>query len=435
MNVEKNVKNACEVALKVTASAEEIATAAKEALNMAVRNASLPGFRKGKVPRNVVEKKFAEEIKTDTQNRALRMLHPEVLKAAELDDAAVIGVRNVEDAKLDESGFSYTITLELNPKISAPRYRGIEVEKKPETVSDEDVAERLEMFRKAFAKYEDATENDSIGEGDFVNISYKATVDGQGVLDVCPEAKAVADNDDFWLQIEDGRFIPEVIEALKGMKAGESKTAVHVNFGENAPDALKNKDASYDITVKSFRARRMPDDETFLKDANEESIDAMKAHMRERMETEAKNAAKADRRRQVIETLLKEAGEFEVPPSMVQRRVHDRLDEMATNAQRSGVTAEYLQEHRDEILATAQSQAVQQVRLAYVLEAIADAENIEITDEQIKETITKMVADAPGEKRSVDEIIATLRHEGRYEPFRSQLRAEKALDVAVDGSK
>ncbi|MBR1870712.1 MAG: trigger factor, partial [Kiritimatiellae bacterium] len=345
MNVEKTVKTACEIALKVSASAEEMAPVARASIQRIAQNASVPGFRKGKVPLAIVEKRFAGSIAEDTINRAIRTFNKDVLDKAGLDDAKVIGIRNVEDVNIaDDKSLAYTLNLEVHPQVTLPKYKGIAVEKKPTTVTDEEVEERIGTFRKAFAKFEDAKEGDAIVEGDFVNFSIKGTVDGKGVLEVCPEAKAVADNDDAWTQIEEGRFVPEILEALKGMKSGEAKTGVKVAFGENAPEQLKGKEAVYDLSVKAFRRRILPTDEEFIKETHEESLDALKANMRKRLEDEAAKIALDDKRRQVVDAITAAAGEFDVPPSMVQRRVQERLDEMASNAQRSGLTAEYFQE-------------------------------------------------------------------------------------------
>ena len=216
------------------------------------------------------------------------------------------------------------------------------------------------------------------------------------------------------------------------MKAGESKDDVEVKFPkEAAPEPLKGKKALYSIVVKSFRHRVLPDDETFVKDAKAENMDALRKQFREQMEKDAVAAELEARKNQAIELLLKKS-DFDVPPSLVQRQVQAYLQDLAQRAQYSGMSADYIEQNRDQILADAESNATRQVRLSYIVLDIAKAENLEVTDADVTAGIDKMAA-ANG--KPADEIRKQMVEADHIDLYKEQLRAEKALDFVLAESK
>jgi len=164
------------------------------------------------------------------------------------------------------------------------------------------------------------------------------------------------------------------------MKAGETKEGIKAKFDkESAPEGLKGEKATYTVTLKSFRRRVLPTDAEFVEKAKAESLEKLTATVRESMEKSAVEREAARRENEAVELLLKKA-DFDVPQSMVRRAMDNYLQELAQRAQYSGLDASYFEQNRDKILADAEAMATKQVRLWYVLEAIADAEKIEAKD-------------------------------------------------------
>ncbi len=436
MKFEKKESSPCVIALSVKADADEIRSDYQKVLNEFVRHGVIPGFRKGKVPLAVIKQKFAKEIAQESEQRSFRALYPQALKDSGLEDVAV-SLQNVTDVLfVPESGFSFTALVEVKPTFDLPKYKKLAIKKGDTSVTEEQVAERLEGFRRAFAKFEDAKEGDTIGDGDFVQFDYSGTLADKAktpLSEVVPDQKSITAATGFWTQIEDGRFLPEILEALKGMKAGESKEGVEVKFPKDAaPEPLKGKNALYSIAVKTFRHRVLPDDATFVADAKAESIDALRKQFREQMEKDAIAAELEGRKNQAIELLLKKS-DFDVPPSLVQRQVQSYLQDLAQRAQYSGMSAEYIEQNRDKILADAETNATRQVRLSYILLGIAKAENLEVTDDDVSAGLAKMAENSNG--KTAEDLRKQLDENGQVELYKEQLRAEKALDFVLAEAK
>ena len=432
MNVEKKADEGCVVKLIVKATAAEIADECKKVLNAFLREAAIPGFRKGKVPLDVIRQKFADGIKQESEQACFRKLYPEALKESGIEPIDLAGVT---DVILDPAtGFSFTALVEVRPEFSLPKYKKLSIKAGDTTVKEDAVEQQLEQFRTAFAKYEDAKEGETIGDGDFVNFDYKGQLNGQPLSEIVPDQKAVCGAEGFWTQIEDGRFLPEILAALKGMKAGESKKEVVVKFPEDAaPEALKGKSCDYELTVKSFRRRVLPDDKTFLEGAKAESLDALRKDIRERLEKQAIAADLENRRNQAIELLLKKC-DFDVPASLVRRQTAAYLKDLEQRAQYAGLSGDYIDQNRDKILADAENHAVQQVRLGYVLEEIAKAEKIEIAEDDIEKGLERIAA-AQREPTTVADVRQRFEENGNMEIFKDQLKAEKALDLVLAEAK
>ena len=435
MKFETKESSPCVMALSVKAEADETKAPYQKVLNVFMREASIPGFRKGKVPLNIIKQKFQQEIAHECQQACFSEFYPKALKESGLD---AVNLQNVTDVLFTpETGFSCTALVEVKPTFDLPKYKKLAIKAGDATVTDEQVTERVESFRKAFAKFEDAKEGDAIAEGDFVQFDYVGALDDKAktpLAEVAPDQKAVCGATGFWTQLEEGRFLPEILDALKGMKAGETKDDVKVKFPkDNAPEALKGKKCVYTVTVKGFRRRTLPDDATFAADAKAESLDALRAQIREQMEKDAAAAELENRKGQAIELLLKKA-DFAVPPSLVQRQIQSYLQDLAQRAQYSGMSADYIEQNRDKILADAEANAVRQVRLSYILLGIAKAENIEATDADVNAGLEKMAAGSNGKTTAAD-LLKQLQEHDQVDLYKEQLRAEKAIDLILSEAK
>ena len=379
MKVEQKAeKNPCVISLTVKADAEEIKGEARKVLNTFIREAQIPGFRKGKVPVELIRKNFEKELQQETQGACFRAFYP---KAVEESKLKVLALEGVTEMKLNEAdGMEFTALVEVRPEYKLPKYKGLAIEQKEAKVEESAVEGQLESMRKMFAKYEDGKEGEAVGDGDFVQFDYKGTLDGQPLSEIVPDQKAICEATGFWAQVEEGRFLPEILEALKGMKAGEEKKGVTVKFPKDAaPEPLKGKKVAYELKVSMFRKRSLPDDAGLAEAAKVESVEKLRADIRERLEKQATEAEVNRRRDQAIELLLKKA-DFDVPPSLVQRQAEMYLGQLAQQMQYAGVTNEYIEQNREKILKDASDRAEKQVRLSYILLDIAEAEKIEVDE-------------------------------------------------------
>ena len=369
----------CQVELNVTLDAEEMKAIVKEVEKAFVREAKLPGFRPGKVPLELIRKKFAQGLKQETERAMFQKNIGEAIKAEQLEE---IAIADVKDMKFDAEGGSFTAVVEVKPTFKVPTYKGLKIAAANVTVGDDAVNEQVARLRTAYAKFEDAKDGETVQDGDFVQIDYKGTVDGKAIIELAPEAKIVDSGTGFWTQVEEGRFLPEILDAVKGMKAGEKKEGIKAKFDKDAaPEPLKGKKAVYELTLKSFRRRVLPTDAEFVEKAKAESLEKLVATVRESLEKQMAQQEEARRENEAVEALLKEA-DFDVPQSQVRRAMDGILHQLAERAQYSGLPADYFEKNRDQILKDAEENGTKQVRLWYLIDAIAKAENIEAKDEE-----------------------------------------------------
>ena len=379
MKTEVKKLEKCQVQLTVSIEAEEAATIIKNVEKTFVREVKVPGFRPGKVPLEMVRKHFAGGIKEES----VRMMYSKnVAKAIEESKADVLEIVNIKDASITAEGGSFVAIADVKPEFKLPTYKGLKVELKDATVSDAEVEESLNRLRAAYASYEDAKDGEAASEGDFVQIDYSGTVDGKPIAEINPEAKFVSSAENYWLQLEEGRFLPEILDAVKGMKIGETKDSVKAKFDkEAAPEGLKGAKAVYTVTLKAFRRRVLPTDEQFVEKAKAESLEKLTAQIREQMQMRATEAEATRRENEVVDLLLKKS-DFDVPGSQVQRVKDGILAELAERAKYSGLGADYFEQNREKIDEDATKSAVNQVRLWYIVDAIAAAEKIEAKDNE-----------------------------------------------------
>ena len=378
----------CKVKLTVNLDAEEIKAIVKDVEKAFVREAQLPGFRKGKIPLELIRKEFANGLKQEIQRAMFQKNYAEAVKAEKVDEVALA---NIEDVSYDENGGSFVATVEVKPEFKLPTYKGLKIESNDTTVKDEAVQDQMTRLRAAYAKFEDAKEGDVVEDGDFIQIDYEGMVGKQKIIEINADAKVVAEGKGFWTQVEEGRFLPEILEAVKGMKAGETKENISAKFAkESAPEGLGGKKATYTVTLKSFRKRVLPTDAEFVEKAKAESLEKLTATIRESLEKAAVNREMARRENEAVELLLKKA-DFEVPESQVRRATDAYLNELAQRAQYSGLDVSYGEKNREKILADAEATATKQVRLWYIIDAIAAAEKIEAKDDEKGKKVVEFI--------------------------------------------
>lgn len=379
MKTETKKLDKCQVQLTVTLDADEAKACVKEVEKAFVRDARLPGFRPGKAPIELIRKRFNADIQSETVGAMVRRYYHDAVKAEGLDEVALV---NVRDTSCTAEGGAFTAVVEVKPTFKLPVYKGLKIAPANVKVEDSEVAAQVERLRAMYAKYEDAKEGETAADGDFVQIDYSGTVDGKPILEIAPDAKIVASGTGFWTQIEEGRFLPEILEAVKGMKAGETKDGVKAKFDAGAaPEPLKGKNAVYTVTLKAFRRRIMPTDAEFAEKAKAASVDELAKNIRESLEKQRVQQETARRENDAVEAILKKA-DFDVPESMVRRGMDSYLEQLEQRAQYAGLSADYIKENQEKILADAREYATKQVRMWYIIDEIAKAEKIEAKDEE-----------------------------------------------------
>ncbi|MEH7439862.1 trigger factor [Neobacillus drentensis] len=411
--------------LTVEVSAEEVTKGLDAAFQKVVKTVSVPGFRKGKMPRGMFEKRFGVEA---LYQDALDFILPEAYGNA-IDETGIEPVDRPEiDIEQMEKGkeLIFKATVTVKPEVKLGEYKGLEVEELDANVTDEDVANELKTLQERQAelvvKEEGTAEN-----GDTVVLDFEGFVDG--------EAFEGGKAENHSLELGSGSFIPGFEEQLVGVKAGESKD-VEVTFPEEYHAAeLAGKPAVFKVTIHEIKGKELPSlDDEFAKDVDDEveTLDALKEKIKTRLVDSKKHEAEHHLRDTVVEKAAANA-EVEIPEVMVTNEVNRMLQEFEQRLQMQGMNLElYFQfsgQDENALREQMKEEAQSRVKVNLTLEAIAKAENLEVTDEDVEAELEKM---AGMYNMTVDMIKQAL---GGSEGIKSDLKLKKAVDFLVENKK
>lgn len=414
--------------LTVEVDAGEVNNALDEAFKKVVKQVNVPGFRKGKVPRSLFEKRFGvESLYQDALDIILPKAYSEAVEEAGIDpvDRPEVDIEQIEK----DQNLIFKATVTVKPEVKLGEYKGLEVEEEDTTVTDEDVEAELKTLQEKHAELV-VVEDGEIQEGD------TAIIDFEGFLGEEPFEGGKGEN--YSLEIGSNTFIPGFEEQLVGEKAGAEKE-VKVTFPEEYhAENLAGQEATFKVKVHDIKRKELPElDDEFAKDVNEEveSLDELKKTTKENLEKQKAEDADMKKKDTLIEKAT-ENSEIDLPSAMVDAEVDRMLQEFEQRLQQQGMNLEmyYQFSGQDEKALREQMQedGEKRVRTNLTLEAIADAENIEVSEEEVNEELAKMAAMYNMEEEQIRQMLAM---QGGDAALKGDLRVRKAIDVLVDNSK
>lgn len=392
MKTEKKKQEKCEVELGIELDANEAKDVVKRVERAFVQQVSIPGFRKGKVPIGLIRRQFADGLKQEVRTEALRSF---LGKAVEAEGLQFIALTDVLDFTCTDEGASITVKLDVRPTFALPTYKGLELGVEPRTATDADVEQQLDNLRRMHGKFNDVPEDAAVESRDFVEIDYSGTVDGTPIAEIAPDAKPIASGKGLWAVAGQDRPVPEIAQAIIGMKTGETKENVEVDFSKNpAPEALKDRKALYTVTVTKIRRQELLGDEDVAKMLGRDSIEGVKAFIKEQLQRQLDNTYEQERHAAAEQMLLQKV-DFDVPETSVKNVMDNYIANLAAQAQNSGLSADYFEKSRDKIMEDARKLAVDSVRLFFLLEAIAKEEKLDVNDKNFQaKTLEFVIANA-----------------------------------------
>ena len=424
LQVEKLEKNMAKLTIEVPA--EKVEAALQNAYLKNRKQISVPGFRKGKVPRQMIEKMYGPSIfYDDAVNAMIQEAYPEATKECDLEIVSRPGVEVVQIEK--GKPFIFTAEVAVKPEVTLGQYKGIEVEKADTTATDEEVAAEIDKEREANSRTI-TVEDRAVQDGDMTVIDFEGFVDG--------EAFEGGKGTDYPLTIGSGAFIPGFEEKLVGAEIGK-EVEVDVTFPEEYhAKELAGKPAVFKCTVKEIKVKELPElDDDFAQDVSDfDTLEEYKADVRKKVEEKKAADAKAKKEDAVIEKII-EGATMEIPDAMVETQAERMVDEFAQRLQMQGMTVDqYLQYTgltREALVDQMKPQAETRIKNRLVLEAIAKAENIEVSDEEVEAEMQKM---ADAYKMELDKVKEYLGEAGK-DSLKDDLAVQKAVDLIVDSAK
>lgn len=417
LQVEKLEKNMAK--LTIEASAEELEAAIEKAYQKNKNKISVPGFRKGKVPRKMIEKMYgaaifyedaANEIIPEAYEKALEECEEEIVSSPKID------VTQIEAGK----PFIFTAEVALKPEVTLGKYAGVKVDKVEVEVTEEEVNAQIEQERENSARTI-TIEDRPVKAGDLTTLDFEGFVDGV--------AFEGGKGTDYPLTIGSGSFIPGFEEQLVGAEIGK-EVEVKVTFPEEYHSAdLAGKDAVFKCTIKSIKEKELPelDDEFASEVSTFDTLAEYKEDVKNTLLTKKQDAAKTAKEEAVIDAVIDEA-KMEIPDAMVQTEQRQMIDEFAQRLQMQGLSMEqYMQftgATMDALLEQTKPQALKRIQSRLVLEAVAKAENLAADEEEYEVEIKNMAEKYQMEADKVKELLG--------EKGKKQVLADLAITKAVE---
>lgn len=430
MNITVEDAGPCRKVIRIKAEPAEIASDYNELLTSYASAVEMPGFRRGKAPKAMVEKRYAQRIVEDAKEQLVPRIYR---KAVDQEGITPVAVVDVKDVAFDKAtGLDFNVIIDVAPDFKLPKYKKVSIKAESVAVEDSAVEQSIDDMRGRFARYDDSERTDIQAE-DLVQVDFTATLDGAPLTESVPEAsKGLAESSDFWMHIGDPEFLPGMNAALTGQSTG-APLSIDITFPEEfaVPD-LVGRTATYSVNPKAIRERVLPDlDDAFVKQFDLDSVDAFKARMRENMEEQAQQNEKGRQREDVSKWLIEKTS-LELPQSVLEEETRMTARSIVDNVVRSGATHEQIAEQQQVILDTATQTSTNRVKLNYILTRIAEEESLSVTDEEFEKSLAEMAARY---NMPPADLLKKINENNGMDRMRSDLLSEKTLDHLLDIAK
>lgn len=414
-----------QVTLTIEVEAAEVNKAVEQACKRLANRVSIPGFRKGKAPRMIVERHVGKDA---VLQEAFDIVAPKALSKA-FDEQKIDPVtRPSVDIETLEEGkdLVFKATVTPRPEVKLGDYKGLNVPKNEVNITDEDVEKQLKTFQDRQGKLVDAPEGAEVKDGDFTTLDFKGFVDG--------EAFDGGEGKDYPLQIGSNSFIPGFEDQLVGAKIGEERD-VNVKFPEEYhAKELAGKDATFKCTIRSIKTKELPaiDDELAKKVSKFETIDELKADIRKNLEENAERTAENDQKSAAIEMATNNIT-VDIPAVMIDNRVTAMIQEMAMRLEQQGMKLEQYLQYAGTDIAKLREQyretAEKNVKTDLMLEEVAKAEDIKVEAKDLDEEVAAMAAAYGATPQQVQKII---KEQGRIGDLAASVLRKKTAQFIID---
>jgi trigger factor len=429
MSVTIEIAGPCRKKLRVEISAERVAGARAEIVREFRRVAELPGFRPGKAPEPMVEKRYAREIDEEVRKKLIPDTYREAIAEQKL---RVVGMPQIEKVECQPGQpLIYTAVVDVAPEFALPEYKGIAVTRKEVVVTGEDVTKMLDALREEQADFV-AVEGRGVKTGDFAVINYSGIADGKPIAELVPENKGLGAHEGFWVLVESDSFLPGFCDQLLGATAGE-KRQVLINFPADFPQKqLAGRKATYFVDVTAIKEKKLAElNDEFAKKAGAESVEKLQEEVRKGIARERELQAQADLRNQIVDQLLKQT-QFDLPDSLVAAETRSIVYDVVRENTMRGVSREELEQKKNDIFGFASQSAKDRLRASFILDAIAEKEKISVAEHELDERIAEI---ARRNRSTPERIKAQLVEHDEMGQIEDQVRVAKTLDFLMANAK
>ena len=413
------------VKLVIEASAEEFEAGLNAAYNKNKNKISVPGFRKGKAPRKMIEQLYGSQIFfEDAANEIIPDAYADAAKESGLDIVSQpkVSIEQLEAGK----PFIFAAEVAVRPEVELGEYKGVEVTKADAEVTDADVEEELKKVQDQNSRTV-SVEDRAVKDGDMTVIDFEGFIDG--------EAFDGGKGENYPLTIGSHSFIDTFEEQMIGMNIGEEKE-LNVTFPEDYhAENLKGKPATFKVTVKEIKEKQLPElDDDFAQDVSDfDTLAEYKDDLKKKIEERKESEAKAKKESEAIEKVV-EAAKMDIPQAMIDTQVNRMLEDFAMRLQQQGLSVEqyfqYTGMTADKIMEEMKPEAVKRIKNSLVLEAVAKAENIEVSEEEFEAELQKMADMYKMEIEKIKEFM----QDAEAKQMKDDIAIQKAVELIVSSA-
>jgi trigger factor len=386
------------------------------------KQAQLPGFRPGKAPRALVEKKYEADIRDEVKRK---LIGDHYRKALEEQKIQAVGYPDIEEVQFGRGqALQFTATVETAPEFTLPEYKGLPATIETKSVTDADVDRALDMLRGQHVKYNPVVR--PLASGDIAVVNYSGTCEGKAITELAPTAKGLTEQKNFWVETASDSFIPGFAEQLIGAQAGDQRT-VNVDFpADFVTPELQGKKGVYAVELVEVKEKVLPvlDDE-LAKKFGAENVEKLKAGVHADLENELKYSQSKAIRTQVVRALLGRAN-FDLPESAVAAETRNVVYDLVRQNTQRGVGRELIEKQKDEIYSVAASNAKERVKLAFLVGRIAEREKLQVAEADVLKRAQQL---AMMYQMPFDQFIKDLKKRDGVNELYEQVLHEKVMEL------
>jgi trigger factor len=432
MNIEIEEVGPCKKLLKIEIPKEKIEDEWQKQLSEISRMANLPGFRKGKAPRKLLERKFGDQIKDEVKRAVVSESYRQAVEGNKLSP---IGDPDVGDIDLElGSPLKFEITLEVLPTFELGEYKGMQLKKKPVSVTDEDIDNALNTISRQKTQLT-VVDKGKVKDGDYIICDCEVDVNGEVIwkdeeLEVMVSGSSVANIN-----------VPDLKSKLAGAKSGDKRT-MDVELGDNFPvEQYRNKHANLGISIKEIKRPASPDiNDELAKQVGYDSLDELKEFLSKRLEVEKKKLVESEMHEQIYSKLV-EMADFDLPADMIAHQSNERLHRYQMELISKGAPLEEIEKNMDDLRNASEESVVKDFKLSLVIERIAEKEKIFVTEDDINQRINGLAGmygiEPAVMRKQLEKInsMSSLRHQLKEHKTLNFLMKEAAIEEVKEETK
>jgi trigger factor len=414
--------------MRVEIEAQKVDEAFESVMKDFRREASLPGFRPGKAPREMVLRKYEKEILDETKRKLISEAYRKAVEEQKLD---VLGQPDIEEIQFNRGQpLQFAATIETAPEFELPDYKGLLIQRELRGVTDADVERALNLLREqrvTFNKVERALQS-----GDIAVVNYTGTCEGKPIIELAPTAKGLSENKHFWVEATPNSFIPGFADQLVGAQAGDKRT-VAVDFpADFVTPQLAGKKGSYEVEVTEVKEKVLPAlDEALAKSYGAESLEKLQAGVRTDLENELKFKQDKTVRTEVVRALLGRVN-FDLPETAVAHETRNVVYDLVQENTKRGVPRQAIEQQKEQIYSAATRNAKERVKVQFLLQKIAEKEDIKVSQEEIAQRVHHL---AGMYQIPADKFLRDLQKRNGLIEVYDQIMNEKVINFLQENAK